>query len=54
MSFDIYMKWKVGYSVFVIHIQFVLDGLEFQVKYSPNFTHTESKLSQPLKFSVVT
>ena len=31
MSFDIYMKWKLGYSIFILHIQFFLDSLEFQV-----------------------
>ena len=30
MSFDIYMKWKLDYSIFVWHIQFVLDSLEIQ------------------------
>ena len=31
MSFDISMKWKLGYSVFIIQNQFFLDSLEFQV-----------------------
>ena len=31
MSFDIYLKWKLDYSLFVLHIQFFLDSLEFQV-----------------------
>ena len=31
MSFDIYMKWKLDYSIFVLHIQFFLESLEFQV-----------------------
>ena len=30
MSFDIYMKWKLGYSIFILYIQFFLDSLEFQ------------------------
>ena len=30
MSFDIYRKWKLGYSIFVLHIHLFLDGLEFQ------------------------
>ena len=30
-SFDIYMKWKLDYSIFILHIQFFLDSLEFQV-----------------------
>ena len=31
MSFDIYMKLKIYYSIFVLHIQIFLDSLEFQV-----------------------
>ena len=31
VSFDIYMKWKLDYSIFVLHINFFLDDLEFQV-----------------------
>ena len=31
MSFDMRMKWKLDYSIFVLHIQFFLDSLEFQV-----------------------
>ena len=31
MSFDIYMKWKFDYSLSVLHFQFLLKGLEFQV-----------------------
>ena len=30
LSFDIHMKWKFGYSIFVSHIQFFLHSLEFQ------------------------
>ena len=31
MSSDDYMKWKLDYFIFILHIQFFLDGLEFQV-----------------------
>ena len=31
MSSDNYMKWKLDYFIFILHIQFFLDGLEFQV-----------------------
>ena len=31
MSFDIYFKWTLDYSIFVLHVQFFLDSLEFQV-----------------------
>ena len=31
MSFDIYMKWKLDYSLFALHVQYFLDSLEFQV-----------------------
>ena len=31
MSFDIFMKWKLDYSTFVLHIQFFLDSLQFQI-----------------------
>ena len=31
MSLEIYMEWKLDYSIFVLHIQFFLDSLEFQV-----------------------
>ena len=30
-EFWYYMKWKLDYSIFVLHIQFILDSLEFQV-----------------------
>ena len=30
MSFDIYMKWKLHYSIFVWYIQFFLNSLEIQ------------------------
>ena len=30
MSFDIYMKSKLDYSIWVLHIQFFLDSLEIQ------------------------
>ena len=30
-SFDIYMKWKLDYFIFVLHIQFFIESLEFQV-----------------------
>ena len=33
MSFDIYMKWKLDYSTFVLHIQFILDSLEIQANH---------------------
>ena len=33
MSFDIYMKGKLDYSTFILHIQFFLDNLEFQVNH---------------------
>ena len=29
--FDIYMKLKLDYSIFVLHIQFYQDSMEFQV-----------------------
>ena len=31
MSFHIYLKWKLDYSIFLLHIQFFLNSLEFQV-----------------------
>ena len=31
MSLEIYMEWKLDYSIFVLYIQFFLDSLEFQV-----------------------
>ena len=31
MSFDMYMKWKLDYSIIILHIQFILDSLEFQI-----------------------
>ena len=31
MSFDIHIKWKFGYSTFVLYIHFFLDSSEFQV-----------------------
>ena len=30
-SFYIYMKWKLDYSIFVLHVHFFLDSLESQV-----------------------
>ena len=31
MNFDIYIKQKLDYFIFVLHIYFFLDNLEFQV-----------------------
>ena len=49
MSFDTYMKWKLDYSLFVLHTQFFLDDLEFQVNQEnilkPDLNYTEGCLS---------
>ena len=37
MSFDIYLKWKLDYSIFILHIQFFLDSLKVQVN-QENYT----------------
>ena len=33
MCFDIYMKWKLDYRIFVLHVQFAQESLEFQVNH---------------------
>ena len=42
---DIYMKWKLDYLIFVLHIQFFLDSLEFQV--NQENLHPTLTLSKP-------
>ena len=50
MSVDIYMKWKLDYLILVLHIQFFLDHVEFQVNQEDShpINYTE-RLSKPLK-----
>ena len=51
MSFDMEMKWKLDYSIFVLHIQFIRDSLEFQVNQENNYpTLTIVKVVLDLKY----
>ena len=47
MSFDIYMKWKLDYSIFVWHIQFFIASLEIQA--NQGNTHELQKVVLALK-----
>ena len=51
MSFEIYMKWKFDYSMFVWHIQFFLDSLEIQANQENiHSTLTIQKVALALKY----
>ena len=52
MSFEIYMEWKLDYSILVLHIQFFVDSLEFQVN-QENIHATLTKLKVFLSLNLM-
>ena len=53
MSFDIYMKWKLDYSIFVLDIRFFLDRLELQINQENiHSTFTVLKVLLALKLNI--